>query len=46
MGHVEGTPEFKQCMNDLNLRRCATRKATKFGGNVHEATTECTRLGP
>jgi hypothetical protein len=46
MGHVDGTPEFRQCMNDLNERRCATRKATKQGGSVHEATTDCTRLGP
>lgn len=44
MGHAEGTPEFKQCMTDLNLRRCATRQATKGGESVHEATTECTRL--
>lgn len=45
MGHVEGTPEFKQCMTELNLRRCATRKATKQGGKLHEAATECERLG-
>jgi hypothetical protein len=44
MGHVEGTPEFTQCMRDLNERRCPTRKATKYGGIVHEATTDCTRL--
>src|SRR5437870_13661133 len=44
MGHVEGTPEFKQCMQDLNERRCPTRKVAKYSGAVHEATTECTRL--
>jgi hypothetical protein len=44
MGHVDGTPEFKHCMNDLNARRCATR-STKVGA-LHEATTDCTRLGP
>jgi hypothetical protein len=46
MGHLSGTPEFKQCMSELNERRCPTRKATKFGGSLHEATTECTRLNP
>jgi len=44
MGHVNGTPEFKQCMNELNLRRCTTRKLSRFGGRLHEATNECTRL--
>ena len=43
MGHVEGTPEFKQCMNDLNERRCA-RQRSKAGTGSHIATTECTRL--
>jgi hypothetical protein len=44
MGHADGTPEFKQCMIELNLRRCATRQATKQGGIAHEITRECTRL--
>ena len=44
MGHVPGTAEFQQCMTDLNLRRCATRQATKQGGTTHEVTRECTRL--
>jgi hypothetical protein len=44
MGHEQGTAEFKQCMNELNLRRCATRQATKQGGTAHEVTRECTRL--
>lgn len=44
MGHAEGTPEFKQCMTDLNQRRCATRQATKGRVGGLEATTDCTRL--
>lgn len=44
MGHADGTPEFKQCMTDLNQRRCATR-STK-SGTVLERTTDCTMLGP
>ncbi len=43
MGHLDGTPEFKQCMNDLNERRCAVQRA-KVGAGPHVATTECTRL--
>jgi hypothetical protein len=43
MGHVPGTPEFKQCMTDLNDRRCAVQK-TKGGAGSHVATAECTRL--
>jgi hypothetical protein len=43
MGHLDGTQEFKQCMNDLNERRCAVQKA-KTGAGSHVATTECTRL--
>ena len=43
MGHEPGTPEFKQCMTDLNDRRCAVQKA-KGGAGSHIATAECTRL--
>jgi hypothetical protein len=43
MGHVPGTPEFKQCMTDLNERRCAVQRA-KGGTGSHVATAECTRL--
>jgi hypothetical protein len=43
MGHSDGTPEFKQCMNDLNERRCAVQRA-KTGPGSHVASTECTRL--
>jgi hypothetical protein len=45
MGHSSGTAEFNQCMNELDLRRCATRR-TKQGVPLHQATLECTRLGP
>jgi hypothetical protein len=44
MGHAAGTPEFKQCMNDLNERRCAVQQRTKAGPGSHVATTDCTRL--
>ena len=37
MGHPTGTPEFKQCMTDLNERRCATMTGR------HVATQACTR---
>ena len=43
MCHVAGTPEFKQCMNDLNQRRCAVQRS-KAGTGSHIATTDCTRL--
>ena len=43
MGHLEGTPQFKQCMNDLNERRCAVLRSKSAPG-THLATTECTRL--
>jgi hypothetical protein len=43
MGHAPGTPEFKQCMTDLNDRRCAVQKA-KGGAGSHIATAECTKL--
>jgi hypothetical protein len=42
MGHSPGTPQFDQCMQDLNQRRCAT--VTKAFGERHVATEECTRL--
>jgi hypothetical protein len=43
MGHSPGTPQFNQCMEDLNQRRCAT-VAAKGAGERHVATEECTRL--
>jgi hypothetical protein len=41
MGHSPGTPQFDQCMQELNQRRCATVKGF---GERHVATEECTRL--
>ena len=43
MGHSPGTPQFSQCMEDLNQRRCATATAKGIAGR-HVATEECTRL--
>jgi len=43
MGHLDGTPQFKECMNDLNERRCAVLRSKGSAGS-HVATTECTRL--
>lgn len=43
MGHAAGTPEFRQCMTDLNERRGAVQKA-KAGAGSHIATADCTRL--
>lgn len=42
MGHAAGTTGFRQCMADLNDRRC-TRGGPR-NGSTHVATTECTRL--
>ncbi len=43
MGHTPGTATFRQCMIDLNERRCATVTAN-FTGSQHVATWECTRI--
>ena len=38
MGHVDGSTEYKHCLNDLNDRRCA------IGSKGHHyATFDCTR---
>lgn len=39
MGHQEDTPEFKQCMADLNDRRCSS---SPKGG--HQKTKDCTQI--
>jgi hypothetical protein len=44
MGHVSGTPQFQQCMEELNQRRCATVSVGKPGTTRHQAVLECTRL--
>jgi hypothetical protein len=46
MGHSTGTPAFKQCMTDLNERRCAMVAGSgKVQQSRHSVTIECTRLG-
>ena len=40
MGHTQGTPEFANCLSNLNDRRCAANP--KKGGHV--STHHCTRL--
>ena len=42
MGHLPGSAEFQQCMQDLNDRRCAT--ISRKGGSRHEANLDCTKL--
>lgn len=43
MGHVPETPPFRECLKDLNDRRCAT--ATRRGGTPqHVASADCTRI--
>ena len=43
MGHTPGTAEFKNCLADLNARRCATSRQ-KGWGEHHDASLDCTRL--
>ncbi len=43
MGHVAGTASFRQCLVDLNDRRCPL--ATAKGSLPHHvASMDCTRL--
>jgi len=42
MGHKIGTPNFKSCLEDLNVRRCPTIRE-KNGELHHVPTVECTR---
>ena len=49
MGHVRGTPVFRQCLSDLNDRRCGRSppriaRGGPSNGGIHVVTTECTRL--
>lgn len=41
MGHQGGTPEFQQCMADLNERRCPTKQTRH--GQEHVVSKECTQ---
>ena len=42
MGHLPDSPAFKQCLAELNERRCAV--VSSKSGTRHQATEECTRL--
>jgi hypothetical protein len=42
MGHLPDNPAFKQCLAELNERRCAV-VSTK-SGTRHQGTEQCTRL--
>ena len=42
MGHLSDSPAFKQCLAELNERRCAV-VSTK-SGTRHQGTEQCTRL--
>ena len=42
MGHLPDSPAFKQCLAELNERRCAV-VSTK-SGTRHQGTEQCTRL--
>ena len=42
MGHLPDSPAFKQCLTELNERRCAV-VSTK-SGTRHQGTEQCTRL--
>lgn len=42
MGHAAGTTGFRQCMADLDDRRCM--RGGPRSGNKHVVTTDCTKL--
>ena len=42
MGHIPGSALFKQCMADLNQRRCA--EVARKGGTSHVSTLDCSRM--
>jgi hypothetical protein len=44
MGHTPETANFKQCMADLNERRCAMSAGHKGNPSHHVVSTDCTRL--
>jgi len=43
MGHTPDTPPFRECLRDLNDRRCAVAPR-KIGTPQHMASNECTRI--
>ena len=43
MGHLAGTPPFRECLKDLDDRRCTV--ATRKGWTPqHVASADCTRI--
>lgn len=42
MGHASGTPIFRQCLAELNERRCALER-NRYGTR-HVDSRECTRV--
>ena len=44
MGHAPETAIFKECMVDLNKRRCAMFVSQKGNQSHHVPSTDCTRL--
>lgn len=43
MGHAPGTPIFKQCLAELNERRCRVERS-RYGSAHHVDSRDCTRL--
>ena len=46
MGHTPGSDMFKQCLVELNERRCGVVKKGRFSPNEHHPTEACTQLSP
>jgi len=44
MGHTTGTANFRQCLADLDERRCAMSANMKNGALHHVASADCSRL--
>jgi hypothetical protein len=43
MGHAPGSEVFKQCLAELNERRCRIEK-NRYGSAHHVDSRDCTRL--
>ena len=44
MGHPTGSDAFKQCLAELNNRRCRMVREGKSGPLEHKETQDCSRL--
>ena len=44
MGHPPGTEVFKQCLAELNERRCRVEKRSRYETAHHVDSRDCTRL--